>query len=1144
MQELNSKQAHTIKTMTYDIKLDERKKVFNIQSRISAIQESRINDILNNILNNYSAKGNLYRFDTIELNLGALKLSNYEDLLPVKIEEELTKYLRTAILENGTLRQGELITEWRFEIEQLKYFLLNGNFPWNSNISESPKVLLQKIITNNKELARSFFLELGKKEQVRKRLIFQFPEILLEEVVLLVAGKKGETIINYKNHITHLQQKKTLVVAGAKAFKQALWEIILAYLFVESKGYYDKKSFLKYFIKETAAKYGLTYSSLLNLIARGITSEGNTSNSLELRKIVLELEEQEIVGPEHTKPAESVKTLSTSEWFIEIDKYLSTGVFSTSIGTISQTDLNQNLLNKLKLKDELALQYLAKWITNVSKKERLIEVANTKVLDVIISIYRPPFIKIVDNFLTDIWKTRNLFSPQSIKILRRINLSKSLLILSSFTAESLSEKEIIVRFLDNLIFVFHNEEGPCYQLFEEILEFGQKKYHYPIDKLMMRFYQTIGINVVERILLKILSFTSNNDSIIWSYWAEKQWSIWCKSTGLKKEHLISQLIELNKTKPYAQSVFSFFEKQKAFETFNQYDESSRQNHIVTEKRTLETIKNHVFFVIKTGNLPWWSKDYTLVGFNEDLKTLLTSSQTRNKTLSFINSNAQNTSYLKFLTDDNSFNLWHINSSGPNDTIVFLIDFITFIKSNYLSCAVISETEMVNLKLEISKYLFGINVNKTDGALFNAVISWINASGINKNESAWQLLNDFLSITKTAKINSAFQKILTSHFPSKATKKLIQQDSTGSNSIKVINSIELVFNRISISKTSKKTELIEKLEIIQGKSPKNIEVWLNESSFRDVLLQEMDENSLQQFVNLRIGGAQKEFFNNTVLFLKEMASGFTLKEQKEINYSLYYLVLFMLSARNFSGWRLLDWNQFLLHVLQSVIGKKKSYQALFQKRAHNISNTSQEILDHLFETSITKDTNEVLELEKKEYKKLGEEKSREFTDPLYITSAGLIIVAPYFGRLFEKCNLLVDGVFKNENSQFKAMQLLSYLATGNESSEEHELSIHKILCGLKLTEPIENFSTITDDEKDICDGLLKAITEHWTPLKDTSIDGLRTSFLQREGKLEEEEDAFFLQVEQKSYDMLLDQIPWNITKIKLSWMTKILNVQWR
>jgi len=164
--------------------------------------------------------------------------------------------------------------------------------------------------------------------------------------------------------------------------------------------------------------------------------------------------------------------------------------------------------------------------------------------------------------------------------------------------------------------------------------------------------------------------------------------------------------------------------------------------------------------------------------------------------------------------------------------------------------------------------------------------------------------------------------------------------------------------------------------------------------------------------------------------------------------------------------------------------------------------------------------------------------------LYITSAGLIIMAPYLGMLFDKCDLLIDGVFKNKNSQFKAIQLLNYSATSNEFSGEHELAIHKILCGLELTEPVENLSVITENERAVCDSLLAAITEHWTPLNNTSIDGLRTTFLQRDGRLEENEDAFFLQVEQKSWDMLLDQIPWNITKIKLSWMPKTLDVQWR
>ena len=176
--------------------------------------------------------------------------------------------------------------------------------------------------------------------------------------------------------------------------------------------------------------------------------------------------------------------------------------------------------------------------------------------------------------------------------------------------------------------------------------------------------------------------------------------------------------------------------------------------------------------------------------------------------------------------------------------------------------------------------------------------------------------------------------------------------------------------------------------------------------------------------------------------------------------------------------------------------------------------------------------------------LGEESSRELTNSIFATSSGLIITAPYLAVLFKKCNLLITDAFKNKNSQYKAVLLCNYLATGNTNPEEHELPIHKVLCGLKVTEPMESFPTITENEKNICDNLLYTITQHWTPLNHTSIDGLRASFLQREGRLEEHQETYSLNIEQKSFDMLLDQIPWNITKIKLSWMPKLLHVQWR
>lgn len=176
--------------------------------------------------------------------------------------------------------------------------------------------------------------------------------------------------------------------------------------------------------------------------------------------------------------------------------------------------------------------------------------------------------------------------------------------------------------------------------------------------------------------------------------------------------------------------------------------------------------------------------------------------------------------------------------------------------------------------------------------------------------------------------------------------------------------------------------------------------------------------------------------------------------------------------------------------------------------------------------------------------LGEESSRELTDSLFATSSGLIITAPYLAVLFKKCDLLITEAFKNKKSQCKAVLLCNYLATGSTNPEEHKLPVHKLLCGLKITDPIADFSTITAEEKNICDSLLYTITQHWAPLNHTSIDGLRASFLQREGRLEEHQETYFLNIEKKSFDMLLDQIPWNISKIKLSWMPKLVQVQWR
>lgn len=75
-------------------------------------------------------------------------------------------------------------------------------------------------------------------------------------------------------------------------------------------------------------------------------------------------------------------------------------------------------------------------------------------------------------------------------------------------------------------------------------------------------------------------------------------------------------------------------------------------------------------------------------------------------------------------------------------------------------------------------------------------------------------------------------------------------------------------------------------------------------------------------------------------------------------------------------------------------------------------------------------------------------------------------------------------------------------------------------------------------------MLDSVIQLWTKIGNTSVEGLRKSFLQREGNLEEKEDYYILNVEERAYDVLLDSIPWSFAEIRFPWMAKPMEVSWR
>ncbi|HSU49718.1 MAG TPA: contractile injection system tape measure protein, partial [Segetibacter sp.] len=163
--------------------------------------------------------------------------------------------------------------------------------------------------------------------------------------------------------------------------------------------------------------------------------------------------------------------------------------------------------------------------------------------------------------------------------------------------------------------------------------------------------------------------------------------------------------------------------------------------------------------------------------------------------------------------------------------------------------------------------------------------------------------------------------------------------------------------------------------------------------------------------------------------------------------------------------------------------------------------------------------------------------------LHIENAGLCIIATYFPALFGHLKYLEKGIFKNKAIATRALYLIQYLTTGKSHSPEYLLQFNKLLCGFQLEEDIHANVRLTKKEKMEADDLLQSVIENWSILKNTSLNGFRASFLQRRGILTESEISWTLQVERKSYDMLLSSITWGYGIIKLAWMKKHIQVEW-
>jgi hypothetical protein len=173
---------------------------------------------------------------------------------------------------------------------------------------------------------------------------------------------------------------------------------------------------------------------------------------------------------------------------------------------------------------------------------------------------------------------------------------------------------------------------------------------------------------------------------------------------------------------------------------------------------------------------------------------------------------------------------------------------------------------------------------------------------------------------------------------------------------------------------------------------------------------------------------------------------------------------------------------------------------------------------------------------------GKKEHPEAREGIYIDNAGLVLLHPFLPQLFAALDIAADDTLLQPE---RALGLLHFLTTGQTSFPEYELVLPKILCNIPLADPVDTNLELSRLEREEALALLEAVILHWKALHQTSPDGLRGTFLLRPGKISERPNGdWLLQVETNAFDILLDQLPWGISPVRLPWMPYLIWVEWR
>ncbi|MCC8170889.1 MAG: hypothetical protein LIP00_03700 [Parabacteroides sp.] len=240
--------------------------------------------VTDDILSSYDTPDEVVTVELLELDLGTVKEEKFYEQFPQLLAEKLKKaFGKYTQLHDSAIKQKTASILHRSEA--VAYYLLHGYHRWDvQQVKEAFPETLAHTLTDDPEELKQFLLHQGYIENVRRRLIMQLPDSLLEKLIMLTASGDPQFIVSYSRFLITSHSRLHRPSIFKNDYRNSVWMVIFTYLWHTGKGYADKKQLLRTTISELAAHYGMTADELLRLLTTGIRQV--TQNQIEIPELI------------------------------------------------------------------------------------------------------------------------------------------------------------------------------------------------------------------------------------------------------------------------------------------------------------------------------------------------------------------------------------------------------------------------------------------------------------------------------------------------------------------------------------------------------------------------------------------------------------------------------------------------------------------------------------------------------------------------------------------------------------------------------------------------------------------------------------------------------------------------------------------